>query len=98
MIALLICRLVAAALVCWYCIRLHRKVKALTRSKELWKTLAIATEVQLECLQDYHTEKPGEGCMTRHRRRETDIEQSNNAETLALDTKQSLIDSGEYEG
>lgn len=98
MIALLICRLVAAALVCWYCIQLYRKTNALATSKELWKTLAIANEVQLECLQDYHTEEPGEGCMTRYRRRETDIEQSNNAENLALDTKQSLIDLGEYEG
>jgi hypothetical protein len=75
---------------------LYSKNQKLTETKELWKTLALATEVQVECIQDYYTRVDGEGCMTRSRRREKDIAESDNAENAAYDAKEILIELGEY--
>jgi methyl coenzyme M reductase beta subunit len=97
MITLLILRLLAIVFLCWLYLRQHSENRRLRQVAELWKTLALATEVQLECIQDFYTTVNVEGCMTRMRRREKDIEQYDNAEALALDTKEALIESGEYE-
>jgi hypothetical protein len=97
MITLLIVRLIAFAFACWWFLHLYFENRKLAQAKELWKTLAIATEVQLECIRDYYTRIDGEGCMTRSRRREKDMEQSNNAEELAEGTKDALVTLGERE-
>lgn len=97
MITLLLLRMLIVGLACYWLFRLQLRNQRLTKAKESWKSLALATEVQVECIQDYYTNIEGEGCMTRSRRREKDREQSENAENAADDAKQALIELGEYE-
>jgi len=92
-----ITRLATVALICYLFFRLQSKNRTIHQTQELWKTYALALEVQLECIRDYYTKIDGEGCMTRSRRRQKDIAQSENAEYLAYDTRDALIELGEYD-
>lgn len=96
MITLFILRLLAVVFLCWVYWRQCTRNQKLEKIKELWKVLELAREVQIECIQDFYTVVNDEGCMTRKRRREKDVEQSDNAEDLAAGIKTTLVELGEY--
>lgn len=77
--------------------RQHTDYQRLGRTKELWKTYALALEVQLESVKDFNCEVPNEGCMTRSRRREKINHQAYNAYEIAEDARIDLIIAGEYD-
>jgi hypothetical protein len=67
------------------------------RRKELWKSLALALEVAVECCFDCSTDVPGEGCRTRSRRLEKICEQWDNAQKAASTAEEQLRELGEYD-
>jgi cobalamin biosynthesis protein CobD/CbiB len=71
-------------------------VERLRKCKRLWAAYALALEVSLECKTEYHEKIDGEGCMTRHRRRERAAQQLANAQDAAFAAQTELTQLGEY--
>jgi hypothetical protein len=85
------------AVLLWLSYRRRREQAALQHVKELWKSLALALEVELECCIDFHDDPYNEGCLTRSRRRKRIGRQASNASEAAEDIRGDLIDISEYD-
>ncbi len=71
--------------------------KAANKTKELWKTYAIAQEVIAECLVEYGNDIFNEGCMTRSKRRAKLLLDLHNARSVATLARDELVKLGEYQ-
>ena len=78
------------AAACWIKRRELEKVEA-------WKSYALALEVELECLVEYHEAVEHEGCGTRAKRKATIAKQRANAMDASFDALKTLRGLNEYD-
>jgi len=85
----------AFCILSWVASKLYRK--AANKTKELWKTYAIAQEVIAESLVEYGNDVFNEGCMTRSKRRAKVLLDLHNARSVATLARDKLVKLGEYQ-